>query len=155
MSVCQPCPASGSPICLPSLTTLERIMTSGRPGSWCAPITLISRSPKRALKFLRSAAVRLWLGKRITPRRPSAWTTASASASDRWARSSPSSVAPSDSPEGITLIGIAPSPTHSRLRAHGNDRPGNRRRIFMGMMLLLWNWTGKEEKSLRDITLRR
>src|SRR6266852_5985869 len=105
MSVCQSCPASASPIGLPFSTMLERIITSGIPGSWKALATLISSFPKRALKSASSRPVSFWRGKRTTPNPPSARSTASKSSGDNgFARSSPSIVAPSVCPLPVTFM---------------------------------------------------
>src|SRR5258706_7473117 len=106
MSVCQSCPASASPIGLPFSTMLERIITSGIPGSWKGLAALASSLPKRALKSASSRPVSFWRGKRTTPRSPRARSTASKSPSDSGcARSSPSIVAPRISPLVVTFIG--------------------------------------------------
>src|SRR5215471_2752270 len=104
MSVCQSWPASASPIGFPSSTMLERIITSGMSGSWYAFATLISSSPKRALKSRSCRAESCWRGKRRTLYWPSDRTTSSTSSSPSGlARFSPSTVAPRICPLPVTV----------------------------------------------------
>src|SRR5436190_16636950 len=125
MSVCQPCPASASPIGLPFSTMLERIITSGIPGSWNALATLISSFPKRALKSASCRPVSSCRGKRTTPNRPRARSTASNSSCDSGcARSSPATVAPRVSPLVVTFIGGPSAAVDSTPTARGGaQRP--------------------------------
>src|SRR4028119_569324 len=62
MSVCQPWPASLRPTSFPSSFTLDRIITSGRPGAWKLFATLCSSWPKRGPTADRPAAARRWAG---------------------------------------------------------------------------------------------